>query len=472
MAYLGAVATDRPSLAQVFQSRTMLVLAALGFAGGLPNLVATSVAPLWCADVKWGVDWVGLLALLQLPYALKVLWAPVVDRVRLPVLGQLGQRRSWLVAAAVCMCALLATAAAVGPGDGTQPSHSLLFALVLAAMVACSATYDIVADAYRAEVLTPTQLGAGAGVFVSGYRVAFVVVGAGILVMVGHIGWGLALACAVPLCATVLVAVWRAEEPARAAPVSAGVAEEFVAPVRVFWREWGKRLALLLAFVLLFRLPDQLANAMTAPLLRNGLQYSVAEIGWTRQALGFACTIAGALAGGWLVARWGIMRSLWVFAVLQAASNAGFLLLAWAYGATVVDSQAHGAVWALVPVIAVENLAGGMVAAGFVAYLMSVCSRAHVATQYALLTAIMAAGGALAGSVSGLLTKQLDFTAFFAASVAAGLPGIALIAWVWPPVLSSGAHAEATFTEPKPADSAVPAAGSERAQPVSSAAGA
>ncbi len=165
------------------------------------------------------------------------------------------------------------------------------------------------------------------------------------------------------------------------------------------------------------------------------------------------------------------MRSLWVFAVLQAASNAGFLLLAWAYGAPVADSQAHGAVWALVPVIAVENVAGGMVAAGFVAYLMSVCSRAHVATQYALLTAIMAAGGALAGSVSGLLAKQLDFTVFFAVSVAAGLPGIALIAFVRPPDLSSGAHAEATFTEPKPADSMVPAAGGVRTQPVGSTAG-
>ncbi|MFO0784576.1 MAG: MFS transporter [Phycisphaerales bacterium] len=465
------MATDRPSLAQVFQSRTMLVLAALGFAGGLPNLVATSVAPLWCADVKWGVDWVGLLALLQLPYALKVLWAPVVDRMRLPVLGRLGQRRSWLAASAVCMSVLLAVAAAVGPGDGSDAAHSLLFAVVLTCMVAFSATYDIVADAYRAESLAPTQLGAGAGVFVSGYRVAFVVVGAGILVLADHLGWNLALACAVPLCAAVLVAVWRAAEPVRAAPVGGGVAEEFAAPVRVFVQQWGARILLLLAFVLLFRLPDQLANAMTAPLLRNGLNYSVSDIGWTRQALGFACTIAGALAGGWLVARWGIMRSLWVFAVLQAASNAGFLLLAWAYGATVADSQAHGAVWALVPVIAVENVAGGMVAAGFVAYLMSVCSRAHVATQYALLTAIMAAGGALAGSVSGLLARQLDFTAFFAVSVAAGLPGIALIAFVRPPDLSSGAHAEATFTEPKPADSMVPAAGGVRTQPVGSTAG-
>ena len=425
----------------------MLVLAALGFSGGIPNLFATSIVPAWATMQHWGLELIGFLALFQLPYALKFLWAPLVDRVEIPYLSRLGQRRSWILAAQIAGLALIAAAALVGPraDETTNHLHNLQFMALLCGVVFFSASQDIVADAYRVEVLTRNQLGAGASVFVSGYRIGYIVVGAGVLAAADSIGWSTAVLC---LCALGVVGIfatlWAAEPESRGIP-EPGFRGAVIAPFATLSEHWGTRLIALVAFALLFRLPDQLANAMTAPLLLKGLGYTPAELGWVRQGFGFTLTIAGALTGGWLIARISLVRCLLVFGALQAISNGGFLLLALAFGATTATAiatapaiapaiaPAMGApVWALLPVIAVENFAGGLVTAGFVAFLMSVCQPRHVATQYALLTSLMAASGALAGSLSGVLAKQVDYPVFFLITIAAGIPGLILIAWMRP----------------------------------------
>lgn len=428
--------TLRPTLAQLYGSRTMLVLLALGFSGGIPNLLATSIAPAWTTVAGWSLEAIGLLWLLQLPYALKFLWAPVVDRVKLPLVSSLGQRRSWILVSQVAVLVGVLGVGAWGPGEWVEGAsgasgHAWIFMSILVVVVFFSATQDIVSDAYRVEVLSPSQLGAGAGVFVSGYRLAYVVLGAGILASVESLGWNLAVASLALLALVGIIGTLRAQEPESRGAPEPGFHGAVVAPIAILWGHWKWRLVALVAFVLVFRLPDQLANAMTAPLLLKGLGYTPAQLGWVRQGFGFSLTICGALAGGWMVARFGLMKCLLVFGALQALSNGGFLLLAEIFHATTASAPAIAApVVALLPVIALENFAGGLVTAGFVAFLMSVCERKQVATQYAMLTALMALSSAIGGPVSGLLTKQLDYPMFFLLTILVGAPGMALIAFV------------------------------------------
>jgi PAT family beta-lactamase induction signal transducer AmpG len=204
-----------------------------------------------------------------------------------------------------------------------------------------------------------------------------------------------------------------------------------VEPVASLVRAWRWRVLALAAFALVFRLPDQLGNVMLTPLLLKGLGYDSEQLGVVRQFLGFGLTIAGAMLGGWMVARFGMVTSLWVAGVLQAGSNLVFWAMAVAHGATVSVAAASPApLGSLLAGIAVESLCGGMVSSAFVAYLMSICDRRMVATQYALLTSLMAAAGAGIGGFSGLLAARLDFADYFLATALVGLPGIALIAAV------------------------------------------
>jgi PAT family beta-lactamase induction signal transducer AmpG len=425
--------TDRPHGSSLYANRTMVVLLALGLSGGIPNLLATSVVPAWTTDVGWSIEAIGYLSLLQFPYALKFLWAPCVDRIALPMHRRLGQRRVWLLWSQLAI-ALLILALGLWQPAGVDPSssvHVIIFAALLAALTLFSATQDIVADAFRAESLEPSQLGAGAGVFVSGYRVAFVALGALALALAPAIGWTMVFAGMGLIASACVGGTLAAREPERRVAPEPGLRGAVVAPFMSLWRIWGIRLFALVMFVLLFRLPDQLGNAMTTPLLLKGLGYTTAQLGWVRQGFGFTLTIVGALVGGWMVARLGIVRCLVAFGVVQAGSNGGFLVLAELYGAT--TQAAPSTPPSLVPlmgVIAVENFAGGLVSAGFVAFLMSVCDRAVVATQYALLTALMAASGAIAGSLSGILTRELDYPAFFLLTIFAGAPGLALIPFI------------------------------------------
>lgn len=215
-----------------------------------------------------------------------------------------------------------------------------------------------------------------------------------------------------------IVGTLSAPEPPEPQGAPQTLREAVVEPLRSFFGAPGG--VLLLLFVLIFKLPDYLAGRMTMPfLLDSGL--SKTEIATLRQAFGLAMTIVGALIGGGVVARLGILRSLVLFGVLQALSNAGFLWLA--AGETVTRTAAA-------TVIAVESLCTGLVAAGFVAFLMSCCDRRYSATQYALLTSAMLAGSKLAGPVAGTVAGGLGYAWFFALTIAAGVPGLAMLPWI------------------------------------------
>ncbi|MBM4008878.1 MAG: AmpG family muropeptide MFS transporter [Planctomycetes bacterium] len=401
---------------------TLAVIAALGFSSGIPNLMLTSVVRTWTTAAQWSIESIGLLSLLSLPYALKFLWAPIVDHLRPPLCGALGQRRSWLFAGHLIAALLLTGACVVGPSDAR------VFLTLLAVAAIASATIDIAASAYQIDGLPRAAFGKGAGLFVSGYRVAWAGLGLAVLAVAPVWGWTFAASAACALVTVGAVVTLWAVEPTRSDQPAPGFAAALWEPLALFASQWGRRLPILLLFVLTFKLPDQVGNAMIEPLLLKGLGHSLQDLAFIRQGLGFGITIVGAVAGGWLVGRIGLRPCLWIFGVLQAISNAGFLWLASMQGASIAgDAVAAAPLPALTVVVMVESLASGMVSAGFVAALMSLCERRVAATQYALLTALMAVGGAIGGSISGVLLRHLDYGPFFGWSVLLGVPGLLCI---------------------------------------------
>ena len=408
------------SFTDLYRSRTMLVLLFLGIAGGLPNVLVTSVAQAWTSSVGWSVTAISALTFCTLPYALKFLWAPIVDGVSLPILGRLGRRRGWLILSQILSLAALVALSLWGPVPIDPPSgvvwspseidaaifHNRIFFVFLCATAFFSATQDIVADAFRADSLSPTELGAGASTFVTGYRIAFMVFGAGVLLAADAISWRLASTAASMAMLLGLAATLVAREPELVGVVRPGLADSVVQPLVRFWSVWRIRIFALALFVLLFKLPDQLTNSITTPLLMKGLAYSAESIGWVRQSFGFA----------------------------HSVSIGGFLILAVAFGATVHATPTTAPpIWALMSAIAVENIVIGMVTSGFVAFLMAICDHRYTATQYALLTAIMAAGSSVAGGMSGALAERFDYPLFLVIAMLSGIPGILLIPFVGPP---------------------------------------
>ena len=417
----------------------MLVLMALGYSGGVPLEMSFNLLPTWASKAGWSVVEVGWLSLAKLPYSFKVLWAPVTDHCGVPGLRWLGRRRSWLVATQLACLALLGVLAwNMDDRGGALGVQSML--LLTGLLVFAGATQDIVGDAYRAEVLQPSEFGAGASMFVTGARIASVVGGAAALIIASRLAesdatrpWAWAVAIGVLGLSTAvgMLGALLAREPRPVDGMAHGFAASIVQPFALFWSDWGLRLPVLFLFTMLYRLPDNLGGAMTSPLLVQGLGYSTESIGWVRQGFGAGMSVLGAMLGGWMIARLGILRCLWAFGLLQALSNGAFWLLALKHGATVgVKAASSAPVSSLIPAIAVENGCGGMVACAFVAYMMSTCDRRATATQYALLTSFMAIGNSLSGWASGWMVANLDYSPFYALTVVSALPGLALLPWL------------------------------------------
>jgi PAT family beta-lactamase induction signal transducer AmpG len=395
----------------------MLVLAGLGFSSGLPSaskLLGSTLAA-WALAVGAKVETVTDLALVTLPVGLKVLWAPLLDRFELPFLGR---RRGWLLVFQVACAAGVAGMAIVGPTDAASPLAPLAVAAVFVAFA--SASQDVVADAYRADVLAPPERGAGAAMFVNGYRVALLVAGWGALALAEEVSWRAVYLVLAATMAVGAVATLAAREPEEAARRPTTLGEAVVRPWTELASRLGRAFGVVVAFIALFKVPDAMAAVMTMPLLLRELGFGLAEVGLLRDVLTLVFAVAGALVGGPLVARWGLRRSLLLFGVLQAASNLGFCALA----------TAGKSLPLLAGVVAVESLCQGLSTAGFLAYLMSLCDRRYSATQFALFTGIMHLVGSVVGSRTGLLLGAVGYAPAFALSALAGLPALALLPWL------------------------------------------
>ena len=353
-------------------------------------------------------------ALTFLAYNFKFLWAPIVDNVRLPVIGRFGQRRSWLWLTGVLVMVAVAFLGAADPGQALY-----LVALAAITVGVAGATFDIVIDAYRIELLEPRQLGAGSGMSQYGWRIGAAAAGAVALVLAHRFGWTVAyVACAAFALPAMLVGLVMGEprrhrEPAR----SHGVVEAVVAyfsPLLEFVRRQGAVVVLL--FVLIHKIGDTLAN-LTLRLLFQDLGFTNDEVAFYDVGIGFVALLIGVFAGGMLYARLGMKRSVLASLILMAVSNLSFAALA-AAGHTNTGMAAA---------VAFENFASGIGGVTVVAYLSALCNLRFTATQYALLSALASiAGRFLTGTSAGSLITAIGYVNFYLLTTVVALPGVIL----------------------------------------------
>lgn len=383
--------------------RRLLLMLPLGFASGLPLLLSSSTLQAWLTVEGVAIASIGLFALTGLPYTLKFLWAPLVDRfVPLPA----GRRRAWLLLTQTLLALALAGLAFLNP-------HSQLLAMAgLALLIAFfSATQDIAFDALRSDILQPEERGLGAALSVTGYRLAMLVAGALALILGEHWGWANTFLLMAALMAATLLVTWLTPEPdGIIAPRT--LAEAVSGPLKAFF---ARPEALgLIALVILYKLGDAFAGSLTTAFLIRGAEFSPTDVGLVNKGFGLAATLIGALAGGLWLVRLGLFRALLLFGILQAVTNLGFLAL----------SLAGHNYPLMVLAVGLENLAGGMGTAAFVALLMGLCEVRYSATQFALLSALASLGRVLLGPVAGGVVTWLDWPLFFILTFLAALPGL------------------------------------------------
>jgi PAT family beta-lactamase induction signal transducer AmpG len=397
-----------------YTERQPIAALMLGISSGFPY--AMIGATLTTRLAQDGIDKRSITAfsLAFLVYNLKFLWAPLVDNLRLPLLGRLGQRVSWLVFAGMLVAAAVAWLAILDPG-----ANLALFAIAAVAVGAAGATYDIVIDAYRIETLEPRQLGVGSGMSQYGWRIGSVAAGSLALFVAARGGWSAAyLLCMAFALPAMLTGLWLGE-PARhrAPPVLLGMAQAWQAvagPLTEFFRRRGALLVLL--FVLLHKIGDTLAN-LTLRLLLNDLGFTNDEIATYDVGVGFITMLVGIFVGGVLYASLGMKRSVLVALVLMALSNLSFAWLA-----AVGHSNAL-----LAFTIGFENFASGIGGVVVVAYLSALCNLSFTATQFALLTAAASVvGRLLTGTTAGALIESMGYVQFYLLTTVAALPGVLL----------------------------------------------
>ncbi len=394
----------------VYGQRKMLALLLLGFSAGLPSLMVGAVLQTWLTGAGVDVSTIGYFSLVGLPYAAKPLWAPLIDRYALPWAGR---RRSWLF---ITQGALLIAIAVLAMQDPRLAMPGFIAAAVMVAF--CSASQDIVVDAYRADVLTAQEVGAGSACYVTGFRIAAVLGMWLPLVLATHISWSSTYLAMTVFLAVGLIGTLLAEEPPAPTNPPSSFADSVTLPFVDFVARRGLSSTIaVLAFVILYKLGDQLLANVSMPFLLKQMQFKQGVVAGIQSGVGLAAAIAGTVTGGAILARIGTNRSLWIFGVLQAGSNVGYWMLA----------KVGPSVACLTWVIGIENFCAGLVTAAFLGFLVSLCNPRFSATQFALLSGLMMLGRSLAAAPAGAVVNMVGWEWFFMISVMAAIPGMLLL---------------------------------------------
>lgn len=424
---------------RIYLDRRVQSMLFLGFSSGLPFGVLAEPLSSWLFDAGVSKSGIGLFALVSLPYSLKFLWAPLMDRLPLPVMTRLfGRRRGWALLTQVFL--LLAI---VGMGLSDPAQNLLAIGLFAVAVATASASQDIVIDAYRVEILDDSRLAAGAATAVFGWRLGQVGGAAAGLVFADIFPWPVVFLGMAGLVLVGIIAILLNPEPAEISTTESeemeARAEEFLERKQHLPRRLAETLAWLygavicpfiefmsrngwlavLLFIMLYKFGDAVLAVMKIPFFLE-IGFTKTEIAGVAKVFGFNAIIAGGFLGGLVLARMGIMRGLVVCGVLMAASNLVFIAQAWA---------GHD-LGMLTVTIAVENITTGMGTTAFVAYLSSLCNVAYTATQYALLTSLMAFSRTVMSSGAGWLADHMDWISFFMLTTLAAVPGLVLLLWM------------------------------------------
>ena len=395
----------RPIVA-VILGRRMIVSALMGFSCGLPLLLTISVLQAWMKLEKVDLTVIGLFSLVGLPYTIKFLWSPILDRFTPPFLGR---RRGWLIVAQVLLMASLVFLGLTRPAQ-----NPWLVALAAFLTAFFSASQDIIVDAYRREDLADEELGLGSSMYVNGYRVGMLLASGGGLILADHLPFRTVYLIMAGCMGVGLATTLLTTEPDVPAGAPTSLKEAVFEPFVDYFSRPGA--LWILAFILCYKIGDQMASAMTTPFYLD-LGFSMTEIGSVVKLFGFWATIIGAFVGGALMLRLGINRSLWLFGALQAVSTAGFAVL----------NQMGHSLTALGVVIGLENFTGGMGTSAYVAFMASLTNKRFTATQYALLSSLMGVPRVLASAPTGFLAKQVGWFVYFTACTLVALPGLLLL---------------------------------------------
>lgn len=387
-------------------SPRMLVAFLMGFACGVPLLLTSSVLQAWMTEQGVDLSTIGLFSLVGLPYTLKFLWAPVFDRFTLPLFGR---RRGWLLVMQLVLILALVCLGLTDPGQSP-------WIVALAAFVATffSASQDIVVDAYRREDLSDNELGLGSSFYVNGYRVGMLLAGSGGLILADHLAFAHVYLL---MAASLLVGVGTTlicREPSLTRGTPKNFREAVLLPFTDYFTR--DRALLLLLFIFLYKIGDQMASAITTPFYLS-LGFSKTQIGAVAKLFGFWSTMMGGFVGGAILLRIGIIRSLWLFGILQAVSILSFSVLA----------LMGPSLPALAVAITLEQLTSGMGTCAYVAYMASLTNKKFTATQYALLSSCMGIPRVIVAAPAGYLAESLGWPLFFIGCTLAAIPGLLLL---------------------------------------------
>jgi len=397
---------EKPTLLDALKDRRMAAILLLSFASGLPFNLTGSTLQAWLASAGIDIKTIGVFSLLTLPYVLKFLWAPLLDRYLPPLLGR---RRGWILLYQVAL------AVSIGVMGLTSPQQEPVVLGAMALGVAfLSASQDIVFDAYRVDVIPPAERALAAGATNFGYRSAAMFGGAVLIFIAARVGWTRAyLLVAAIMLSTVFATLWAPEPEVPGRPPRT-LAEAVVQPFEDLRRQPG---ALgFVALVLLYKVGDAFALSLYSPFMLKGVGFTLSELGYGKVDMTVS-TMTGAALGGWLYMRWGMYRSLLIFGIGQAFTNLLYMWLA----------LSGPKLWLMLLATGVDTGVGGMGQAAFIAFIVSQCSASFSATQYALLSALAAVPRTVLGWVASQVVPVVGWAHFFVITFATAAPGLALL---------------------------------------------
>ena len=415
---------------RVYLEAPTLRMLLLGFSAGLPLLLVFGTLSFWLREAGIDRTTIGYLSWVGLAYGFKWVWAPLVDRLPIPLLTRLlGRRRSWLLLSQAVIVAALVSMALTDPRAALLPMVWCALAVAVA-----SATQDIALDAFRIESADTRRQAALAATYQTGYRIAMIWAGAGVLWIAAraevagggvyqHGAWQIAyLVMAASMLLGVFTVLFSPEPVPREIPPARNLAEwlksALIEPFADFLRRYGKHALLILALIAMYRISDVVMGIMANPFYVD-MGYTQDEVATVTKVYGVGMTLVGAFAGGALAMRFGVMKVLMLGAVLSAASN---LLFAW------LGSRGHD-VQALVFVISADNLSSGIASAAFIAYLSSLTNISYSATQYALFSSMMLLLPKFLAGYSGTYVDSFGYSHFFTATALLGIP-VLLLVWL------------------------------------------
>jgi PAT family beta-lactamase induction signal transducer AmpG len=402
------------ALSAIFRNRRILVVFLLGFASGLPYFLTGATLSAWMTNAHVKLSTIGFLSWIGFAYTFKPLWAPLVDRYQLPLLGR---RRGWLLLFQITLAFAIVALGAVGPRLGLGPPSSRQLEIVVAAAVLVaflSASQDIVIDAYKADLLEPAERPLGAAAGVLGYRIGMLLSGGGALILSDHMAWRTVYAIMAALVIVgVATTVLLAPEPVADRPPR-NLTDAVVAPLVDFFSRPGA--VPLLFVIVLMGFGDHLARTLTTPFLIT-VGYTKSEVGEVTKIFGVIASIVGTLAGAGLIARYRLSRMMLVSGALQPLGAA-------CYGLIALHGKSHGMLFLAV---ATDNVTTAMVAAAVDTFAMSLCRKRYSATQFALLMASSSVAGRFVGGGAGWFAERFGWPAFFFGSMLFCVPALFLV---------------------------------------------